>query len=328
MTRTIRRRQALQRVSLGLGAGLMPSLAFAQSTDTKPLRLILPVGAGSGVDAATRAVSTTLARNLGAPVVIENMPGAGGLPGTQALVRAPKDGTVLGVLSNNHVVNPSVYKTLPYDSLADITPVMVIGSAPLVLVAHPSFAPRNLKEMVALAKSRPGQLNYASSGNGTIIQLAFEALKMEAGIFVTHIPYRSMGQAVTDVIGNQVPMVFAAASIVQPHIKSGALKALAVGSAQRTPVLPDVPTVAEQGYPNYDLGGWIAVAGPAGLPAAEVSRLHGVWRRTLESGEGRDALIAQGYQLKLLAPDASARFFKSEIERMAKIVKTANVKLD
>jgi tripartite-type tricarboxylate transporter receptor subunit TctC len=297
MTRTIRRRQALQRVSLGLGAGLMPSLAFAQSTDTKPLRLILPVGAGSGVDAATRAVSTALARNLGAPVVIENMPGAGGLPGTQALVRAPKDGTVLGVLSNNHVVNPSVYKTLPYDSLADITPVMVIGSAPLVLVAHPSFAPRNLKEMVALAKSRPGQLNYASSGNGTIIQLAFEALKMEAGIFVT-------------------------------HIKSGALKALAVGSAQRTPVLPEVPTIAEQGYPNYDLGGWIAVAGPAGLPAAEVNRLHGVWRRTLESGEGRDALIAQGYQLMLLAPDASARFFKSEIERMAKIVKTANVKLD
>ncbi len=323
------RRTLLTAASLGAGAAWLgqPVLALAQG-DARPLRLILPVGAGSGVDVATRAFAQALSRNLGAPVVVENLPGAGGVTGTQALVRAPKDGSVLGVLSNNHVVNPAVYKSLPYDSLADITPLMVIGAVPLVLVAHPSFAPRNLAELVALAKARPGQLNYASSGNGTIIQLAFEALKMATGIFVTHIPYRSMGQALTDVISNQVPMVFAAASIVQQHLRSGSLKALGVSTAQRSPTLPDVPTLAEQGATGYDLGGWIAVAGPAGLGVADTQRLHAALLRTLQTGEARDALVAQGYQLRLSSPQESAQFFRTEVQRMAQIVKAGNVKAD
>src|SRR3989344_5808707 len=270
------RRQALATGAAALGAVAwgLPRLARAQG-DGKPLRVILPLS-----------------------------PGAGGITGTTQIVRAPKDGSVIGVVSNNHVVNPSVYKNIPFDSLADITPITIIGATPFVLVAHPSVPVKTVQELIALARAKPGVLNYGSSGNGTILHLA-------PAMFV-----------------GQVQLAVVAVAPAAAHIKSGALRALGVTTASRVPSLPGVPTIAEQGLPGYELDGWIAPVGPAGLPKAELQRLYAAFKAAMEMPEARDALIAQGYEIKLTPPEPAAAFFRSEVARMAQVVKNANVTMD
>lgn len=318
------RRQAL---AWGAAATLgAPGLSWAQGD--RPLRVILPLSAGSGADGAIRAIQTSLSKALGQPVVIENLPGAGGITGTTQLVRAPKDGSVIGVVSNNHVVNPHVYKSAPFDAIEDITPLTVIGATPFVLVAHPSVQARNVKELIALAKVRPGVLNYGSSGNGTILHLGAAMFVDQAQVDIKHIPYRGMGPLMNDILGGQVQLGVVAVAPAAAHIKSGTLRALGVTTAARVPSLPDVPTIAEQGLPRYELEGWIAAVAPAGLPKAEVARLYNGFKAALAMPEARDALIAQGYEIKLTPPEASAAFFRSELARMGQVVKNANVKVD
>jgi tripartite-type tricarboxylate transporter receptor subunit TctC len=261
-------------------------------------------------------------------VVVENLPGAGGIPGTQQIVKAPRDGFTLGLVSNNHVVNPSIYKSMPYDAVADITPVTVIGSTPFVLAAHPSVPAKNIPELLALARARPGALNYASSGNGTIIQLAAEMLRDEAKIDIRHIPYRGTGPMVTDLLGGQVQLGVLAINVAMPHLKSGALRALGLTSAKRSPLLPELPAIAEQGLPRYAIEGWIAVIGPAGLGRADTDRIYRAFKETVETPEVRDVLLAQGYTLQSLPPDATAAWFRSERDRMAALVRQAGVKID
>ncbi|MFI5446302.1 tripartite tricarboxylate transporter substrate binding protein [Polaromonas sp. UC242_47] len=321
--------QRRQLVTLAAFASLALALpgAYAQAPD-KALKMILPIGPGSGVDAAARAMSNGLSKALGQPVVIENLPGAGGITGTAQLVKAPKDGSTIAIVSNNHVVNPNVYKTIPFDSINDITPIMVVGALPFVLVAHPSLPAKNIRELVALAKAKPGTLNYASSGNGTIIHLAGEMLVSEAQVDIKHVPYRATGQMLTDIIGGQVQMGFIAISVAAPHIKSGALRALGVSTPVRSPLLPEVPTIAEQGLPHYALDGWFGVIGPAGLAVSEVNRLNAGFKTALATPEVRDALLAQGYLLQGSSPDVAAQYFRSEVARMGALVKKAGVKLD
>lgn len=323
------RRQALATGAAALGAVAwgLPRLARAQG-DGKPLRVILPLSAGSGADGAIRAISTSLAKALGQPVVIENLPGAGGITGTTQIVRAPKDGSVIGVVSNNHVVNPSVYKNIPFDSLADITPITIIGATPFVLVAHPSVPVKTVQELIALARAKPGVLNYGSSGNGTILHLAAAMFVDQAKVSIQHIPYKGMGPLMNDVLGGQVQLAVVAVAPAAAHIKSGALRALGVTTASRVPSLPGVPTIAEQGLPGYELDGWIAPVGPAGLPKAELQRLFAAFKAAMEMPEARDALIAQGYEIKLTPPEPAAAFFRSEVARMAQVVKNANVTMD
>ncbi|MDA8447587.1 tripartite tricarboxylate transporter substrate binding protein [Paracidovorax valerianellae] len=318
-----------RRGALALGAAVLaaPGLVRAQPGD-KPLRVILPLSAGSGADGAIRAMSNSLSKALGHPVVIENLPGAGGITGTTQLVRAAKDGSVIGVVSNNHVVNPSVYKNIPFDSLQDITPITVIGATPFVLVAHPSVEAKNVKELIALAKAKPGTLNYGSSGNGTILHLGAAMFVDQAKLDIKHIPYRGMGPLMNDILGGHVQLGVVAVAPAAPHIKSGALRAIGVTTATRVKALPGVPTLAEQGLPAYELEGWVAAVGPAGLPKAEVDRLYQGFKAALDMPEARDALIAQGYEIKLTPPDASAAFFRSELARMAQVVKNANVSMD
>ena len=323
-TPTHSRRRALAWGATALAA---PGLALAQLGD-KPLRIILPLSAGSGADGAIRAISTSLAKALGQPVVIENLPGAGGITGTTQLVRAPKDGSVIGVVSNNHVVNPSVYKNIPFDSIEDITPVTIIGATPFVLVAHPAVPARNVKELIALAKAKPGVLNYGSSGNGTILHLGAAMFVEQAQVDIKHIPYKGMGPLMNDILGGQVQLGVVAVAPAAAHIKAGTLRALGVSTAARVPSLPDVPTIAEQGLPRYELDGWIAAVAPAGIPKAEVARLHAGFRNALAMPEARDALIAQGYEIKLSAPEASTAFMRSELARMAQVVKNAHVTMD
>jgi tripartite-type tricarboxylate transporter receptor subunit TctC len=231
MTIPLNRGAALAAVALALCAAAPPS----QAEPGGPLRVILPVGAGSAVDTIMRAAQGALSKALGGQaVVIENLPGAGGITGTQALVKAAPDGNTIAVLSNNHAVNPSVFKKLPYDSLADITPISVVGSSPFVLLVNPAKLPvKNAKDLQAMLKARPDAYNYGSSGNGTIIHLAGEMFVDAAGVVIKHIPYKGMGPMLADLIGGQVEMGVAAVPAAQGHLKSGALTAIGVMGRQR-----------------------------------------------------------------------------------------------
>lgn len=323
------RRQVLVTGAAAGGAAALglPHAVHAQGNG-KPLRVILPLSAGSGADGAMRAISNSLAKALGQPVVIENLPGAGGITGTAQIVRAPKDGSVIGVVSNNHVVNPSVYKNIPFDSLADITPITILGATPFVLVAHPSLPAKTVQELIALAKAKPGVLNYGSSGNGTILHLAAAMLMDQAKLDIKHIPYRGMGPLMTDILGGQVQLGVVAVAPAAAYIQAGSLRALGVTTASRVPLLPGVPTIAEQGLPGFELDGWIAPVAPTGLPKAEIDRLYNAFKAAMDMPEARDALIAQGYEIKLTQPEAAAAFFRSEAARMAQVVKNAHVKID
>ena len=294
---------------------LCAATGFAQSpASDRPLRTILPVGPGSGVDTIMRTVSPSLSKALGGqPVVIENMAGAGGITGTQAIVKAPADGQTIGVVSNNHVINPSVYKKMPYDSINDITPIMVIGTTPLVLVVNPNKLPvKDVKEFVAALKARPDAYNYASSGNGTILHLAAEMFLDQAGVASKHIPYKGVGPMVTDIMGGQVDWGVVALPSVQGHLKTGSLRAIGIGTAVRVPAAPEIPTMAEQGMPNYLVDGWFAVIGPPKLPATEV----------------KEAMARQGNVINPSSPEAAVAFFKSEQDKYAKLVQKAGVKID
>ena len=302
--------------------------SLAQASD-KPLRLVLPVGAGSGVDTIMRAATPSLVKALGGQsVVIENLPGAGGITGTSVVVRAAPDGQTLGVVSNNHVVNPSVFKKMPFDAINDITPISVVGETPFVLVVNPKVPAKNAKELQALLKAKPDGYNYASSGNGTIIHLAGAMFMDAAGVDVRHIPYKGVGPMVADIIGGQVEMGVVALPAAQGQLKSGQLRAIGVMGSSRVPSLPDLPTIAEQGFPSVDVGGWFAVVGPAKMPPAEVKRLHAAIVAAFDAPETREAMAKQENIIKPMTPEASAQYFKSEHERYAKLVKKANIVAD
>jgi tripartite-type tricarboxylate transporter receptor subunit TctC len=300
--------------------------SFAQSD--KLTKLILPFAAGSGVDVITRASSKSLSAALGTAVVIENQPGAGGIVGTAALVKSAPDGATLSVVSNNHVIYPSVYKSLPFDPINDITPIAVMGTTPMVLVVNPKVAAQNSKELIALLKAKPDAINYASSGNGTILHLAAEMFLDEAGVKAKHIPYKGVGPMVTDLIGGQVDFGVLALPAIQAHLKSGALRAIGTSSKARLAAAPEIPTFAEQGLPGYLVEGWFAVIGPKNLPAAEIKRVHSAFTSAFASAEVKETMNKQGNNIAISTPEVAAAFFKSEMEKYAKLVKKAGVKLD
>lgn len=311
--------------SLLLCAGVVPTTVSAADTG-KPLRLVLPVSAGSGLDAIMRAAAPSLTKALGGQaVVIENLPGAGGLSGTGVVVRASADGNTLGVVSNNHVVNPSVFRKMPFDALNDITPISVIGATPFVLVVNPKVPAKNAKELQALLKAKPDGYNYASSGNGTIIHLAGAMFLDAAGVQARHIPYKGTGPMLADIIGGQVEMGVVALPAVQGQLKSGQLRAIGVMGKQRVPSLPDVPTIAEQGFPEVDVAGWFALVGPAKMPPAEVTRLNAAVVSAFAMPELKEAMAKQDNIINPMTPEASATFFKVEQERYARLVKASNL---
>ena len=314
--------------AVALACGLVPAVAQTKAASDKPLRVILPLSAGSGADGAIRAIGPSIGHALGQTLVVENLPGAGGITGTAQLVRAPKDGSTIAIISNNHVVNPSLYSNIPFDSIKDITPITIIGTTPFVLVASPKLPVRNVQELIAYAKAHPDALNYGSSGNGTILHLGAAMFVEQAGLRIPHIPYRGMGQLMNDLLSGQVQLGVVAVAPAAAHIKTGALRAIGVTSIKRSDALPDVPTIAEQGLPNYVLDGWIAAIAPAGLPAAEVERLYRGFKQGIATPEATQALIAQGYEIKATPPAETAAFIRDEKRRMEAVVKAANVKMD
>ena len=318
-----------RRAMLGLGASAAALAAWpAWAQGDRPVRFILPISAGSGVDNIVRAASVALGKAFGQPVVIENMPGAGGITGTSAIVKAAPDGLTLGMVSNNHVINPSVFKKMPFDALNDITPISVVGATPLVLMVNPKLPAKNVKELVALLRAKPDGYNYASSGNGTIIHLAGEMFMDEAGVKARHIPYKGTGPMVTDMMAGQVEIGVVALPAVQQHIRSGALRAIGVCGPSRSPAAPDIPTIAEQGLPNYAVEGWFAVIGPPKMQAADIKRAHDAVAAAYTSAEVREAMDKQGNVIKPTSPEEAASYFRSEAARYAALVKKANVVLE
>lgn len=330
MTHPIPRRRVNALLAALASGGLLAAVPRARAAFDRPLRVILPVGAGSGVDTIMRAVGPSMSKALGGQsLVIENLPGAGGTTGTLQLVKAAPDGQTVGVVSNNHAVNPSVFKKMPFDALADITPICVIGATPFILVVNPGKLPaKNAKEMAALLKAKPESYNYASSGNGTVIHLAGEMFVEAIGVPVRHIPYKGVGPQIADLIGGQVDFGVVALPAVAGHLKSGALRAIGVMGKSRVASLPDLPTIAEQGFPDVDIAGWFALIGPPKLPAAEVKRLHDAAVAAFAMPEAKEAMAKQENTIAPMTPEASAAFFRSEQERYAKLVKKANITLD
>lgn len=305
-------------------SALWSGLARSQ---TKTIRFILPVATASGVDTITRAASPALSAALGVPVVIENQPGAGGIVGTSAMIKSPPDGFTLSVVSNNHVIYPSVYKSLPFDPVNDITPIAVIGSTPIVFVVNPKVPANNASELIALLKARPGVYNYASSGNGTILHLAAAMFFDEAGVTATHVPYKGVGPMLTDLIGGQVEMGTLSLPSIQQHLKSGALRAIGTGTATRLAAAPDIPTMTEQGLPRYLVEGWFAVIGPAKMAAADVKRINAAFATAFSTPEVSETMARQGNTINISTPEFAAQFFRSELAKYAKLVKKAGVEL-
>jgi tripartite-type tricarboxylate transporter receptor subunit TctC len=319
-----------RRTLITMAASCLMASAPAWAQSGAPLRVILPVGAGSGVDTIVRAAQNALSKALGGQsVVVENLPGAGGITGTAALIKAAPDGNTVAFISNNHAVNPSVFKTLPYDSLTDITPISVVGSTPFVLVVNPAKVPvKDAKEMQALLKSKPGAFNMGSSGNGTIIHLAGEMFVDALGVQVQHIPYKGMGPMMTDIVGGQIEFAAAAVPAVQGHLASGRMKAIGILGKQRVASLPDVPTVAEQGFPDVDVSGWFAMIAPKGLPAAQVDRLHKAVVAAFNDPEVKAAMAKQENAIHPSSPEAATAYLKSEQDRFARLVAKAGIKPD
>lgn len=311
------------------GAAIAAGMATAPARASQALRVILPVGPGSGVDVIARSAQQALSQALGGqPVVIENLPGAGGMIGTQALVQSAPDGNTIAFVSNNHAVNPSVYKKLPYDSLADITPISIVGGSPFVFVVNPKVPASNAKELQALIQSKPGDYNYGSSGNGTIIHLAGEMFMEEASVQARHIPYKGMGPMITDIMSGQIEMGASALAAVQGQLKAGTLRAIGVMGKQRVASLPELPTIAEQGLPGVDVAGWFAVVGPKGLPPAQVKRLHDAVVAAFNDPEVKAGFAARDDFLMLTTPEEAGKYFASEQERYGRLVRKAKVSLE
>ncbi len=330
-----KRRQALNglsalAISLGLTGMLMTAPdAMAQSFPNKPIRLVCPFPPGGAVDIASRAIAQELSKNLGQPVTVDNKPGAGGNIGGAEVSRANPDGyTIFMTTSGIQAINPALYAKMPFDPNKDLTPVTALVSLNNVLVLHPSVKANSVPEVIAMAKSQPGAMNYASSGSGTSIHMSGEMFKSLTNVNITHIPYKGSAPAVTDLLGGQVMMMFDNIPSAIPHIKSGKLKALATTGAKRDPLLPDLPTMAEAGVAGYESGVWFGLSVPANTPREVIMKLNAEANKGTKSPEFVKRMTDLGYIIMGTSPETMAEMNKAEVQRWGPIVKASGAKAD
>lgn len=293
---------------------------------TKPIRIVVASSPGGGLDIVARGVGQQLTAAWGQSVVIDNRAGASGTIAAELVARAVPDGYTLLIVSASYAVNPSVYPKLPYDSIRDFAPITQATVQAQVLAVHPSVAARSLKDLVALAKAAPGRLNYSSPGDGSLSQLAFELFKGTAGVDIHHIPYKGAGLSTTALASGEVQVSSASAVSMLPHVKSGRIRPLASTGTRRAPALPDLPTMAEQGYPGATISGWYAFFAPARTPRPIVDRLNAELTRILQSPQMREQLAREGSEPVAGTPEQLAQHLATEIERLGKIVKAARGK--
>jgi tripartite-type tricarboxylate transporter receptor subunit TctC len=324
-----------RRLLTAVGAALCfaaPALAQAQASGSaypnKPVRLVVPYPPGGPTDIVARLVAQKLSDAMGQQFVIDNRPGAGGNPGAELVARSPADGYTLVVATTAHAINPSLFKNLGYSLSKDFAPVSQLTSGPLVIVANPQLPAKTVAELIALAKARPGELNFASSGNGQSTHLSAELFAAMAGVKMNHIPYKGSAPALTDTMGGQTQLMFDTMLSAMPHVKAGKLKALAVTSAMRSPVAPDLPTVAESGLPGYEAIAWNGLLAPAGTPPEVVARLNAELKKVLAAPDVKDKFEAQGFAAAWNAPEDFGRFMAAEVDKWAKVVKLSGAKVD
>lgn len=315
---------ALTASSLGISG-----LASAQNFPDRPITIVVPVPPGGLVDASARLLSEPLGRVTGQSIVIDNRQGASGNIAYQYVARSKPDGyTLLASYSGYHAANPLLMDKLTWDPFKDFTPIALLTVATNVITVHPSVPVNNLKEFIAYAKANPGKLNYASQGNGSVAHIGTEIFEQATNIKMTHVPYKGSGQAIQDVLAGQVQVFITTPPSVMGHVQSGRLKALAVTSKTRHPMMPNVPTAAEAGLPGFELESWVALYAPAGTPAPIVNRLTQDVKKALELPEAKQRADAAGIELRYLNPQGTDALLKKEIALMQKAIKSANIKLD
>jgi tripartite-type tricarboxylate transporter receptor subunit TctC len=313
--------------SLCVAALLQAGAASAQAWPAKPIRLMVPFPPGGSTDIVARIVAQKLGERLGQSIVIENRGGAGGTIGTALIAKSAPDGYNLAIASTStHVVAPGVYAKLEYDPIKDFAPVGLMAISPYLLVVNPSVQAKSVRELVALAKAQPGKLNYASAGVGSTTQLAMEMLKAASGTYMLHIPYSGNGPAGTAVVAGQVEILFGSLPALLTFAKSGRVRALAVGTPKRSPSLPDVPTVAESGYPGFDASLWLAIVAPAGTPQPIIERLNKELNALVAAADTREAFDKAGTEPLTGTPADLAAMIRDGVPKYAKIIKAAGVK--
>lgn len=306
-------------------AALSSAATHAQTYPTRAIKIIVPFAAGSGTDVVARLIANELSARVGQPVLVENQSAGATVVATQNVARAEPDGYTLFLTTSAHSILPSLHKQLPFDVSDDFSPIMLVCAGPLVLAAHPSFPAKNIQELIALAKSKPGQINYASSGTGTAPHLAVELLKVKAGIDLMHVPYRGGSPAMNDVLSGVVPLYFGAPATILSHIKARSVRALGQSTATRSELMKDIPTLAEQGVTGYNVELWYALLGPAKLPRPVIERISTEVTAILQKPEVKKSLEALGFEPKPSSPAELAKYIVSERDQWAEVAKVSNL---
>ena len=323
-------RRALHRLLFAIGMALFctgaPAQPAADAYPAKPIRFILPFPPGGGTDILGRVIAERLTTNLGQPVVLENRGGAGGNVGAEAAARSAPDGYTIVLVAPSLAISPSLYSKLNYDPVKDLAPISLVGTVPNVLVTYPSLPAQNLAEFISLAKTKPGAMNFGSGGSGTSNHLAGELFNIVAGVKLVHVPYKGVNLAMNDALGGQIQLVVIGIPAAQPHIRAGKLRALGVISPQRSPALPEVPTVAEAGLPNFEVTTWYGVLAPAGTPRDIIAKLHAGVVRALQNPDVRKRLMNDGAEPVGSSPPEFADYLRAETGKWAKVIKAAGIK--
>ena len=310
-------------------AALVALPALAQTYPVKPVRILIAQAPGSATDNVSRIMTSRLAEQMGQQFVIEARPGAGGALGAEAAARSPADGYTLFMANNStHGSNPAVYKKLPYDPIKDFSPIILIASTPYVLTTHPSLPVKSVKELVAFAKKRPGELNFGSAGNGSAHHLSGELLNMMAGLKLVHVPYKGTTPALTGLLSGEVSVMFFTVVGIEPHAKTNRARVLAVTTPKRAALMPDLPTMAEAGYPGFEVTSWFGLLAPAGTPPAIVSRLNAESQKALALPDVTGALRKMGFDPVGGTPEQFAAHIRSEVERFTKLARATNITVE
>jgi tripartite-type tricarboxylate transporter receptor subunit TctC len=307
---------------------LFAPCAAAQNYPNKPIRLIVAFPPGGSTDVLARIVGAKLGESWGQQVIVDNRPGAGTNIGTEMAAHAPADGYTLFMCTFTCAINPSLYSKLNYDLLKDFAPVSMVASVPLIVLVHPSVPVASIKELIALAKAKPGQLNYASFGNGTAAHLATELFKSMAGVDMTHVPYKGAAPAMNDLLGGQVNLMFESILTGMPHVRAGRLRALAVTSAKRLPRVSDIPTVAEAGVPGYEVDPWFGVVAPAATPPSVISKLNQEIVRIIKLPDVEERIASTGAFALGSTPQQLGAFMRAEVAKWGKVIRAIGVRAD